>query len=388
MNNTENKVDTKPVLPNGPEVKAPVAADSRGKSILVGVGILAAMALGIVGYWFFFVRGTVFSDDARFAGHLVDVAPEINGRLTDVLVHEGQSVHRGDALFLLDSTGEQVALSHAEAALTSAKAAWTATQAKYEKSVNGNRPEEIKAAEATVKRFQNEEDLTKLELDRMQQLVKDNAIPLDKLDRAKTTLESARQSKENAAQNLALLQEGSRKEDIDSVKADVELAKSRVAEAEAVLRNAKRDMELCSVQAAFDGAVVRRWLDPGAMVMPGQPVVSMFDPATLRVDANIEEKYLNRIRIGDEVDIEVDAYPSLHLKGRVMDILRATNSKFSLIPAEGVSGTFIKVTQRVPLRISVITPPSDLHMGPGLSVEVWIRTGTAARAASSGGSDK
>jgi multidrug resistance efflux pump len=114
----------------------------------------------------------------------------------------------------------------------------------------------------------------------------------------------------------------------------------------------------------------------------------MFDPSTLRVDANIEEKYLNRVRIGDDVDIEIDAYPGLRLKGKVMDILRATNSKFSLIPAEGVSGTFIKVTQRVPLRIAVTAAPSDLHLGPGLSVEVRIRTGTATRAVSSGGSDK
>jgi multidrug resistance efflux pump len=101
----------------------------------------------------------------------------------------------------------------------------------------------------------------------------------------------------------------------------------------------------------------------------------------LRVDANIEEKYLQDIAIGDKVDISVDAYPALHLQGRLMQILRATNSEFSLIPAEGVSGTFIKVTQRVPLRISV-TAPADLPLGPGLSVEVRIYSGTATALAS------
>jgi membrane fusion protein (multidrug efflux system) len=104
--------------------------------------------------------------------------------------------------------------------------------------------------------------------------------------------------------------------------------------------------------------------------------VTVFDPATLRVDANIEEKYLGEIALNDQVDILVDAYPGLHLKGRISDILRATNSQFSLIPSEGVSGTFIKVTQRVPLRIAVATP-ADLPIGPGLSVEVRIRVGTA-----------
>ena len=109
------------------------------------------------------------------------------------------------------------------------------------------------------------------------------------------------------------------------------------------------------------------------MPLPGQPVVSLFDPKSLRVDANIEEKYLHEIAVGDEVDIKVDAYPDLALKGRVTEILRATNSEFSLIPAEGVSGTFIKVTQRIPLRIAVVSAP-DVPLGPGLSAEVKIST--------------
>ena len=113
------------------------------------------------------------------------------------------------------------------------------------------------------------------------------------------------------------------------------------------------------------------------MPLASQPIISLFDPATLRVDANIEEKYLHSVAVGDEAEISVDAYPSLHLTGRVAEILRATNSEFSLIPAEGVSGTFIKVTQRVPLRITVLAPP-EFALGPGLSVDVRIRIGSAA----------
>jgi membrane fusion protein (multidrug efflux system) len=135
------------------------------------------------------------------------------------------------------------------------------------------------------------------------------------------------------------------------------------------------------VRAPFDGWVVRRWLDPGAMPLTAQPVISMFDPATLRVDANIEEKDLHDVAIGDVAYISVDAFPSLRLQGRVSEILRAANSEFSLIPAEGVSGTFIKVTQRVPLRIAVEGAPPELALGPGLSVEVRIHSGTAGRPA-------
>ena len=349
------------------------------KRILLGIAILAVIAVGVFGYWFFFMRGIVFTDDARFAGHLVDLAPEINGTIIDVPVHEGLFVHRGTVVFQLDPSILQAALSQAEAALVSARANLASSEAKYEKAVNGSRPEESKAAEATTRRLQNEEELTRLNFERTQTLYKQGTMSQDDLDRVRTAYESARQSRENAVQNLTLVQQGSRKEDIDAARADMEMARSRVTEASAAGDTARSNLARVIVKAPFDGWVVRRWLDPGAMPLAAQPVVSMFDPATLRVDANIEEKYLHDVTIGDEADISVDAYPALHLKGRVTEILRATNSEFSLIPAEGVSGTLIKVTQRVPLRISVSAPP-DLALGPGLSVEVKIHSDSSMAA--------
>lgn len=375
MNPSDSNPNPSPASPAPAPAGPGVVPVRHANRILLGIGLLVALAAGLAGYWFFFMRGYVFSDDARLAGHLVDMAPEINGRLVEVLVREGQSVHQNDLLFRLDPASAQAAASQAEAALASAQAAATASQARYDKVMNGNRPEEIRAAEATVKRLQNEADLARLNFDRTGQLRKDEAVSQEALDEAQTGWESARQNLENARQNLELLRQGSRKEDIAAAKADAELSKSRIAEAEAGLQLAQLNATYCAVQAPFEGVVVRRWLDPGAMVAAGQPVASLFDPATLRVDANIEEKYLYRVRIGDEVAIQVDAYPDLRLQGRVQEILRATNSKFSLIPAEGVSGTFIKVSQRVPLRISV-SVPADLHLGPGLSVEVRIRAGS------------
>ncbi len=384
MNTPEGQTSSQPkTFQNHPAARPDLASAAmpqrHHKRILLGIAILAVIAVGVFGYWFFFMRGIVFTDDARFAGHLVDLAPEINGTITDVPVHEGLFVHRGTVVFQLDPSILQAALSQTEAALVSARANLASSEAKYEKAVNGSRPEEIKAAEATTRRLQNEEELTRLNFERTQTLYKQGTMSQDDLDRARTAYESARQSRENAMQNLTLVQQGSRKEDIDAARADMEMARSRVSEASAAGDTARGNLARVIVKAPFDGWVVRRWLDPGAMPLASQPVVSMFDPATLRVDANIEEKYLHDVAIGDEVEISVDAYPALHLKGRVTEILRATNSEFSLIPSEGVSGTFIKVTQRVPLRISVAAPP-DLALGPGLSVEVKIRSGSSTAA--------
>ena len=351
--------------------------ERRRRGLLYGLAIVAVIAAGVFGYWLLFMRGIVFTDDARFAGHLVDLAPEINGRVISVDVHEGMFVRKGTLIFRLDPAIPQAALNQAEAALVSAKAALASNEALYAKAVNGSRPEEIKAGEATVRNLQSQEEMARLEFEREEKLFKQGTVAQDDLDRARTAYESARQARENARQNLILLQQGSRPEDIAAAKAAVELARSRVAEATAVVDSARGDLARCTVRAPFDGWVVRRWLDPGSMPLAAQPVVSMFDPATLRVDANIEEKYLHDVAIGDRVDISVDAYPALHLEGRVTEILRAANSEFSLIPAEGVSGTFIKVTQRVPLRVAVTAPP-ELAIGPGLSVELRIHSGSAA----------
>ncbi|HVU35031.1 MAG TPA: HlyD family secretion protein [Opitutaceae bacterium] len=342
----------------------------------IGIGVIVTAAVAIAGYWFFVMRGTVYTDDARIGGYLVDLAPEINGRIAEIRFREGAAVRRNDVVFQLDSADAQAAIGESEAALLAARATLVSDQAKYDKAVHGSRPEEIRAAEAVARRLQNEEELARVSLERTELLFKQGSAAQDELDRARTAFESARQSRENAAQTLLLLRQGSRPEDIESARADVDVARSRVAQAAAALERARVDLDHCSVRAPFDGWVVRRWLDAGAITPPSQPVVTLFDPSTLRVDANIEEKYLHQVSVGDQADITVDAFPGLKLKGRVREILRATNSQFSLIPAEGVSGTFIKVTQRVPLRISVETPP-ELPIGPGLSVEVRIRVGTS-----------
>ena len=350
---------------------------SNPKRIVQAVGLLAVLACGVFLYWLIFMRGVVSSDDARFGGYLIDLSPEVSGTLTQVLVHEGNQVKKGDVLFSLDTQLLNSAITQSQAALESAKGAQAVSEARNEKAKNGARPEEVAMAQAAVNKVSKETTLAELEYKRTQNLFKDGVATNDQLDRAKTTYESAQQSLISANQNLAMIKRGTRKEDLEAAGADYSTSKSRLAEAQAAADRAQITLDKATVKAPFDGWVVRRWLDPGVLVSPGRPVVTVFDPSTLRVEANIEEKYLYKVAVGDEVDIRVDAFPNLRLKGRVTEILRATNSEFSLVPSEGVSGTFIKVTQRIPLRIAV-QAPADLPIGPGLSVEVRVHVGTAS----------
>jgi multidrug resistance efflux pump len=172
------------------------------------------------------------------------------------------------------------------------------------------------------------------------------------------------------------MEEGTRPEDIAAAKANVDLASGKVEEAKAAIAQAEVALERAAARSPFDGVVVRQWRKRGEMVVAGTPVITVFDPATLHVAANIEEKDIRKIDLNDEVNITIDAYPDIRLKGRVQNILRATNSQFSLIPAEGVSGAYIKVAQRIPIRITLEDPP-DLFLGPGLSVEISIHKNSA-----------
>jgi membrane fusion protein (multidrug efflux system) len=348
----------------------------KGSRIFLAIGILVLIAIGIYGYWYIYMRGTVYSDDARFGGHLVDLSPEIGGILTDLSVKEGDHVTKGQKVFQIDPAFPQSALTEALAKLETDKGKLEVAKARYERALKGYRVEEIMAAEATLDRFKAEEQLAELEYKRISDLGLKGAASQDQIDRSRSNLDSATHARETALHNLTLLQKGTRKEDINAAKADLETAKGQVAESQAAVEKAQLTLERTSAYAPFDGWVVRRWLDPGVILTAGRPVLTVFDPSTLLVEANIEEKNLNSIAIGDEVDINIDAFPKLKLKGHVTEILRATNSEFSLVPAEGSSGTFIKVTQRVPIRIA-IKAPDNIPLGPGLSVEVRIRIGSS-----------
>ena len=350
------------------------AVPNKRKRVLTGVGILLILAVITTGYWFFFVRGLVSSDDARLDGDLIDIAPQIAGTLDRVTVKEGDRVNKGQILFALKKDLLEAAYSRSLAAEETARAQVAMAQAELEKVKTGPRPEEIQMAEAAAKKAEAALSLASVEWNRLSTLYKGRTVSGSERDKARSAYESALYAHQEAVKKLKLLQEGSRREDIQTAMANLEMAKARLTEASATSKQASVNLSYAEVSAPFDGLVVRDWQKPGAMLAAGRPVLTLFNPATLYLSANVEEKDLGRIQPGDPVDITVDAFPGLKMTGRLDKILLATNSEFSLIPSEGVSGTFIKVAQRVPLRIT-LDPHPDLPFGPGLSAEIKIHVG-------------
>lgn len=347
--------------------------NSRWQKIILAVCFLLLLGGAAAGYWYYFMRGLIFSDDARLDGELLDLASQISGTLTDVFVKEGDQIRQGELLFKLDNRPLIAALEKTKADVESAEAELGIAKAEYDKCLCGPRRKEIDMAMAAEHRAATQARLAAAEWERVKQLENSRVITDSAFDKIRTDYEAARYAHKEAKTRLELLREGTRKEDLNVAKAKVKLNEAKVISAKTDVRMAEINLENAEVYAPFDGVVVRRWQNPGALMPAGRPVLTIFNPTTLHVSANIEEKHLSKVTLGAKVDISVDAYPNISLTGYVDKILQATNSQFSFIPAEGSSGSFIKVAQRVPIRVSIDSDP-QLFLGPGLSVEIRIHT--------------
>ena len=345
------------------------------RPLVIGILVLVVLTLAAVGYWYVDMRGIVSTDDARVAGDLIDVSPEVGGRLVAVKVDVGDHVKAGAVLFQIDQRQLKASVAQAEAALALARAQLAAAQAQAKKAQRGPRAQQIQVAAANVARLDAQEKLAGISLKRVRQLRASGSASQQMVDKAAAQVEIATQAHEAAVHQLTLLRQGTRSEDKAAAAAAVQSAEAHVQVSQQALAKAKISFSDTVVTAPFAGVVVRRWRDPGDMANPGAPVITLFNPRTLRIDANVEETNLSRVRVGDPVDIAVDAYPGLHLKGRLATVVKATQSQFSAIPSQGVSGSFIKVTQRVPMRIHVEgnVPAADALL-PGLSVEIRIHS--------------
>ncbi len=343
------------------------------KRIIVAVLILLVLSAGTFAYWDIYMRGIVSTDDARFSGQLLDLSSQISGTMINVLVNEGDPVKKDQPLFSLDKRSLEANLEKAKAMVASERIALAVAETQFEKLSHGARPEEIEMAEAAERRAAAQARLAAADWNRVKNLNDTHVLTESDRDKIKTAAEAAKHAQEEAQTRLNLLIKGTRVEDLKMAQSTIQLHRAQLKAAEAAVNLAEVNLKYADVYAPFDGVVVRRWQDPGALVPSGRPVLTLLDPSSLKVSANIEEKNIGRIAVGDRVEINIDAYPDITLTGKVEKILRATNSQFSLIPAEGSSGTFIKVAQRVPIKIVLDSQP-DLNLGPGLSAEIKIFT--------------
>lgn len=407
-------------------VSEPGSTSSR-RVRLIGAGVAVVVLVGAGLAWWHF-SGRESTDDAQIDGRIVQIAARVGGPVVTVAVNDNQFVRSGEVLVELDQRELRIAVDRARAELgdadAEARAATTAipiattttasgvsnAQAGLQQAGGGVEGAQ-KGVEAATARHRSalarlreaEANATKATRDRerLEPLVQKEEIPRQQYDAAvaaaaaadaavegarasvaeaesvirmaETQLSQARSGEQQSRANLAAARV--QPQEVEVLKARAEAALARAARARAALAQAQVDLEHATVVATTDGFVSRRSVEVGQLVQAGQPLLALVRLDDVWVTANFKETQLDRMRPGQAATIEVDSYGGRRYRATIESIAAATGAKFSLLPPENATGNYIKVVQRVPVKL-VLQQGQDAQqlLRPGMSVVATVLT--------------
>ncbi|MSR19686.1 MAG: HlyD family secretion protein [Gemmatimonadetes bacterium] len=351
----------------GPPGPRPGAVRRVAGVVVLGVAVVAGSVWGVNSWRH--ARTHVSSDNAQVDAHIVPVLAKVGGYVAEVHVDENQTVHRGDAVVVIDDAELQVRLAEAEADLAGARAAVGSDgvqgQVEAEVSVMRARREAVEARLASARAHR---DRAQQDLARIEELASKQIASGQQLDAARAAAAAA------AADVIAVEREGAAARAAEgSAGAATRAAEARLARAEATVERARLDLSYAQVMAPVSGVVSRMSVEVGQLVQPGQPLGAVVADSAVWITANLKETETVGVHEGQEVAIDVDGYPGCEARGTLVSVSPATGSKFALLPPDNATGNFTKVIQRVPVRIAVVEDcGADRPLRPGMSVVVHI----------------
>jgi membrane fusion protein (multidrug efflux system) len=402
--------ETAPAAQVAPLNAAPAKPARSSRRTFGILGVVLGIVLVGIGTYLFVTRNQESTDDAQIEADVVPVAPRVGGSVLRVDISDNQVVKAGQLLVEIDPADYEAREKQAEADLAlavaqskgaaaqeqiveaSAHGGLTTAQAALSGSSVGVGSAEASAEAARAAVARAEADLHKSEIDlrRTQQLFDDKAVAQDRLDSAQVAHDSATAALAQAKAQLAAALDARRAAvtrvteaqgrlavskpidaQIDSAKAQAAAADARATAAEAALALAKLQLSYTRVIAPVDGIASGVKLRPGQILAPGQPIIELV-PNDIYVVANFKETQIGTMKPGQRAEIVVDAFAGRHLKGQVASLSGGTGARFSLLPPDNASGNFVKVVQRVPVRIKIIDAPKDLPLAAGLSADVTV----------------
>ncbi len=360
------------------EGTGPRAAEStpvpppKKRRIILPLLLLVGLAAG--GSWGYktwtYSRTHVTTDNAAIDGYLTPVMAKVAGYVKSVSVRENDRVRLDSVLVRIDPAEYQVRIAQADADLAAARA--TAGGA----GVNGQAQAAVATAtgqesslEAQIGAARANDAKAREDLARMTELAAKQIVSRQQLDAATAAADAS-------AATLVSLQRqvGAATGTVSNAEAGVRLAAARLKAAQAARDNAELQLTYTNVAAPAAGIVSRKQVEVGQLVQAGQPLMTIVSDTGVWVSANFKETQLDRVHVGQDVDIDVDAYAGV-AKGKVESIGAATGSKFALLPPDNATGNFNKVVQRVPVRIKITEGlGKDRELRPGMSVVVHVIT--------------
>ncbi|WP_203143066.1 HlyD family secretion protein [Marinobacter mangrovi] len=324
------------------------------RTLLVGIPLVVVVVAGLMSI---FGGRYVSTENAYIGAPLIKIAPEVSGQISEVRVEENQLVRKGDLMLQIDPAPYRIAVDHAKAELAKAANDIRTLEASY-----ATRQEDLSLAEENVA-------FAKRELARQQALAKRQLTSESELEKYRHDYTTARREQAAIERDLKRI--------ATSLGGKVDLPVEQHPDyqvAKANLEQAELDLEHTHIRAPFDG-IAAKTPDPGAYARASASVMGLVGNRNLWIDANFKETDLTRVKPGQAVSIEVDTYPDREFHGHVASIAQATGAEFSVLPAQNATGNWVKVVQRIPVRIRFDDLPADIGLRAGMSTIVEIDTG-------------
>jgi membrane fusion protein, multidrug efflux system len=353
----------------GRKDKDPQAAAENGKKangggrrrigLVLGALIVAGMVTG--GWLWYKSKVELTTDDAFVTGHIHLISARVEGHIREVAVTDNQPIKAGQLLVALDDAVYRAKVAKAEAALAMARNATSGESAGVE------------AARAAVGQARARSEQAAIDLARGEALLARQVIPQERLDQLRTAAKVAKNALAQARQNL-------RQAEAQLGEVGLGGLKARIAERAAELDLAKLNLAYTRITAPVDGYVTRKSAEVGSNVKVGQPLLALVQLEEPWIVANYKESQLTHMEPGQKVEFSVDAFPGRTFSGKVDSIMAGTGAAFSLLPPENATGNYVKVVQRVPVKILIDRGSDPEHLlRVGMSVVPTVYTGRSLR---------
>ena len=342
-------------------VSEPKKKPNRVLPIVLGVILIAGIIFGIKEYIYYGKH--VDTDDAQIDADISPVVARVGGYVDSIYFQENTHVNKDQVLVTIDDRDYKVKLEQAEAAKTGASANINVGESQiYTNDANSA------SARAQVESAAARLEKTNKDYLRYANLVKDGSVTQQQFDQAKADLDVA-QATYRATQD----QYKAAQEQVGATKNELKVTNTGVSQKQVDVDYAKLQLSYTIIKAPSSGLASKKNVQIGQLVQAGQTLFSIVDDNSLYITANFKETQLDKIHDGQKVEIDVDAYPELKLTGSVYNFAPATGAKFSLLPPDNATGNFVKVVQRVPVKIKINGSKEDLEkLRPGMSVNVSV----------------
>jgi membrane fusion protein (multidrug efflux system) len=339
----------------------------RRKMIVIavtGVAVIIAAIWGVKTY--LYSRAHESTDDAELAANNVPLLSRVSGFVEQLRFDENQHVNQGDTIVAIEASTYRHDLTQAQADLAMAEAGvgghrlvgQAVAEVMAAQGQNAATNAQVVAAEAEVAK-------TTADLARYEPLAERHIVSQQQLDAARAAAEQA-QADLIAAERQAAASTAS----VSGAEAGVRTAQARLVNAQAAVANAALQLSYTTIMAPLSGTLGERQVQPGQYVQAGQTLFMIVPDTGIYIEANYKETQLNKMRVGQPVDFEVDAYPGCHAKAVVQSFSPASGAVFSLLPPENATGNYTKIVQRLPVRLRVTRDCGpDRPLRPGMSVE-------------------